>query len=147
MANNPEPLALDGKPLFFHGRHNAWFEEHHALPSGSVANAYRQHFGTSAPFVLSDLLPTTLKRSNARKMKHPNAGKFGIAGVSGLRRTDGPKKMRVGQGKQYREVDDLMRVATMGSYVDSVGSRRSSGVAKSSPGKSPTFDQFEDPPM
>ncbi|CZT16973.1 uncharacterized protein RCC_02805 [Ramularia collo-cygni] len=192
MAETNKPLTLEGEPLFFDGLHNAWFENHHALASGSVANAYRQHFASSAPFILSDLLPTTLKRSNAKKVKHPNAGKmgtagisgvsrkphvkeshpgtfgtagvsgvrrsnavrekhpnaggFGTAGVSGLHRTDGQKKERLGKNTQRREVDDMVMQGTMGSYLDSEGSRRSSRVARSS-SSSPTSDLYADPPM
>jgi len=84
MAKTREPVSPDGEPLYFDGLHNTWFENHHALTSGSVANAYRLNLASSAPFILSDLLPTTLRRSNAKKEKNTNSGQFGTAGVSGV---------------------------------------------------------------
>lgn len=86
MAPTGEPVSPEGEPPYFDGKHNAWFERHYALESGSVADAYRQHLSSSAPFILRQLLPTSLKRNNARREKHPNAGKFGTAGVSGVKR-------------------------------------------------------------
>lgn len=90
MAYNVEPVSSDGEPLYFEDIHNIWFEQEYLLLSGTVADAYRQHLAVSAAFILSDLLPTTLRRSNAKKEKHPNAGQFGTAGISGV-----SKKRRV----------------------------------------------------
>jgi hypothetical protein len=179
MAPTVEPVVSEGEPLYFDGSHNAWFEKYHGLKSGSVANAYRQHLGSSAPFILSDLLPTTLRRRNARKEKYPSAGVFGTAGVSGVKRRSHVKEKhpvtfgiaRVsgvqrknavrekhpnaanfgtagvsGVGRQQKgRKNPLVMEASMGSYLDG-GVRKSSRVA-GTPGTSPTFDQFEDPPM
>lgn len=181
MAPTVEPVSSEGEPLYFDGHHNAWFEKHHALESGTVAKAYRQHLESSAPFILSDLLPTTLRRRNARKEKYSSAGNFGTAGVSGVKRrshvkekhpvtfgiarvsgvqrknavrekhpnagkfgtagVSGVSRQRKG-GKNRRA---LVMEASMGSYFD--GGVRKSSRAAGTPGTSPTFDQFEDPPM
>lgn len=90
-----------------------------------------------------------VSRSNAVREQHPNAGKFGTAGISGVQRSNAQRgyNQRAGKNKQRRNLNDQIEEGVVGSFTDSAGSRRSSRVAGISPETSPTFDQFEDPPM
>lgn len=72
-----------------------------------------------------------VSRSNAVREDHPNAGKFGTAGISGVSRSNAVRKNekhRTGKSKERRKVNDLIVTGVVGSFTDTGGMRRSSRV-------------------